>query len=51
MAFRICMLKERKGRDVITKCERSKGVTTDQVTVWHTDVTCPDCLALMRGKT
>ena len=48
MTVRLCLLKERKGRDITTKCGRSKGVTIDQVTVWHTDVTCPDCLELMK---
>jgi hypothetical protein len=47
VTFRKCLLKERKGRDITTKCGRTKGVTIDQCTVWHTDVDCPGCLQLM----
>lgn len=50
MTFRMCMLKERKGRDITTKCGRTKGVTIDQCTVWWREVGCPDCLDLMAVK-
>ena len=39
------MLVERKGADVRVKCSKwlPKG---DSYTVWHTDVTCPECRLL-----
>jgi hypothetical protein len=42
----IHLLKERKGRDVTTKCGQ-KAEARD-TTVWWTDVTCPECKAAMR---
>jgi hypothetical protein len=47
VTYLMCLLKERKGKDIVSKCGRSKGLTIDQCTVWWTDVTCPQCLALM----
>ncbi len=49
MVFVKCLLKDRKGKVIVSKCGRTKGLTIDQCTVWHTDVTCPQCLALMAG--
>jgi hypothetical protein len=45
-----CLLKDRKGRVIVTKCGKTKDVRIEHVTVWHTDVSCPDCLALMEAK-
>jgi hypothetical protein len=39
------LLKERKGKDVLAKC--GSGPTIEETTAWWTDVTCPNCLALM----
>jgi len=47
MPFAVCLLKERKGSIITTKCGREKGVVPQDVTVWTPDVTCPKCLALM----
>ena len=46
----ICLLKDRKGRVIVTKCERTIDARSEHATVWHTDVSCPDCLALMEQK-
>ena len=40
------LLKERKGKDVTSKCLAHP--TIEETTAWWTDVTCPDCLALMK---
>lgn len=45
-----CMLKERKGKLITTKCGVTKGVTIEQTTVWWREVTCLDCLVLMEQK-
>lgn len=40
------MLKERKGKLVLTQCGRQ----VDWASVWRTDVTCPDCLERIGTK-
>lgn len=47
MTYVQCMLKDRKGKVIVSKCGRSNGLTIDQCTVWWREVTCPNCLALM----
>lgn len=45
-----CLLKDRKGRVITTKCGQSLDVTIEQTTVWWRDVSCLDCLILMERK-
>lgn len=47
MPFAVCMLKERKGALITTKCGRTKGVVVQDTTAWWREVTCPKCKELM----
>lgn len=47
MPFAVCLLKERKGSAITTKCGRTKGVVVADTTAWTDDVTCPKCLEMM----
>lgn len=48
MAGQIHLLRERKGKDVTSKCGQS--VSIGHTTIWHRDVTCILCLGLMAGE-
>jgi hypothetical protein len=42
----IHLLRDRKGRDITTKC-RASVKSIEETTAWWRDVTCPDCLEMM----
>ena len=47
MTYLVCLLKDRKGKDMTSLCGRATGLTIDQVTVWWREVTCPNCIRRM----